>query len=710
MRFLEVRHEGDLPFLLTLHPRVTVVSGLGAHRRGWLADALAGALRGEGADAEIVAELKGEPHVLSPSMVDELGIAGLADVVVRADDLPRSRARPGAAEVRANAADPGLGTGRRAGGDGGSPPDDSEIEMLAAELDRTTAMLVEAERQCARDQEVMAETLADLEAASDDDAAQAETALQLEQARRHRSDAAARLEDLERAAAQAIERDRALGEAHEVLVERRHALDTSANELRGALTDVVVPDATPVRRALEAARAERAPVPVPEALELAAAIDAAARRVEEPAETLPEQEGPRAELGASAVVALGQLDVRYVAALEQAHDAVDQAEQRLAKRISRLGAKRALADARWAEQRILRRLGLNSYGEYLLCVANPNVVLDRQRLARPTTLGRRESREATVPRSDGRELAELRERASRLLDRPTEGDVAQALRDLRQPDPAAGQVVDELAAVLRLVGAAAAGDPLVEAEVWLASVEEAHRQRATWEVQLGAVEVELRSLAVQLDTLPSPSAPMVQERLEEARRSLDDADAAEETAELASAEADERLAIRGAARDRLAAQTDALQRRHALVADARANVTELEEHVRAARLRMADAVREWEQRQARKLEPPMEVLSIDRITPATSATVDRMAVEVYLLARVAAQRDVGQVGALPLVVDEALAGVPGSIKSAVLDLLARVSPTLQIVYLSDDPDVESWATSLGSEVAHVRRFSSTLAA
>jgi len=77
------------------------------------------------------------------------------------------------------------------------------------------------------------------------------------------------------------------------------------------------------------------------------------------------------------------------------------------------------------------------------------------------------------------------------------------------------------------------------------------------------------------------------------------------------------------------------------------------------------------------------------------------AVEFYLLARLAALRTVSYAGSVPLVIDDALAGLPSDDVEQVLHKLERMSETVQIVYLSDDDTVSSWARSIGFERAAV---------
>jgi uncharacterized protein YhaN len=69
------------------------------------------------------------------------------------------------------------------------------------------------------------------------------------------------------------------------------------------------------------------------------------------------------------------------------------------------------------------------------------------------------------------------------------------------------------------------------------------------------------------------------------------------------------------------------------------------------------------------------------------------AAESVLLGRAARARRVGRYKEpLPLVVDDAFAAFGVSDKSPLLDLLAGLGDTTQIVYLTDDPDTLAWAS------------------
>ncbi len=71
--------------------------------------------------------------------------------------------------------------------------------------------------------------------------------------------------------------------------------------------------------------------------------------------------------------------------------------------------------------------------------------------------------------------------------------------------------------------------------------------------------------------------------------------------------------------------------------------------------------------------------------------IDAEAIEFYLLARLAAQRQVSYAGSAPMIIDDALAGVPEADVRRILDGLGRMAESVQIVYVSDDPVVIDWA-------------------
>jgi hypothetical protein len=82
---------------------------------------------------------------------------------------------------------------------------------------------------------------------------------------------------------------------------------------------------------------------------------------------------------------------------------------------------------------------------------------------------------------------------------------------------------------------------------------------------------------------------------------------------------------------------------------------------------------------------------IDAFIDDDSSTVPD--IEKYLLARISSVRSVGGSNGdgLPLILDEPFVNIRGDRKWELLDLIERVSKSAQLVYFSNDPDVQLWA-------------------
>lgn len=91
-------------------------------------------------------------------------------------------------------------------------------------------------------------------------------------------------------------------------------------------------------------------------------------------------------------------------------------------------------------------------------------------------------------------------------------------------------------------------------------------------------------------------------------------------------------------------------------------------------------------------------------TPEESAAAALAAaedIEWFLLARLAAQRSASYCGSVPLVLDDALAGMEPSSARSILARLERMAATVQLVVVSEELATTSWAESLGDERALV---------
>lgn len=75
----------------------------------------------------------------------------------------------------------------------------------------------------------------------------------------------------------------------------------------------------------------------------------------------------------------------------------------------------------------------------------------------------------------------------------------------------------------------------------------------------------------------------------------------------------------------------------------------------------------------------------------------------YLAGRLAVHRHVGPIGSLPLILDETFADVAPAARLGTLARLAEMSATVQIVYLTTDPDVVAWAATMPADEVGVQR-------
>jgi hypothetical protein len=77
--------------------------------------------------------------------------------------------------------------------------------------------------------------------------------------------------------------------------------------------------------------------------------------------------------------------------------------------------------------------------------------------------------------------------------------------------------------------------------------------------------------------------------------------------------------------------------------------------------------------------------------------------DAYLGARLAVHRHVGPIGSLPLILEEAFADLAPADRMGGLARLAEMSGTVQVIYLTTDPDVLAWAATMPSDHVVVQR-------
>ncbi|MEY2453863.1 MAG: hypothetical protein QOD92_3437 [Acidimicrobiaceae bacterium] len=227
-----------------------------------------------------------------------------------------------------------------------------------------------------------------------------------------------------------------------------------------------------------------------------------------------------------------------------------------------------------------------------------------------------------------------------------------------------------LTAELRLARQAQIGDDIVERKAELEAATRAEEAVAT---ALAAAEVEAAAAA---DAEQAAAAERTQREHELAAAVHAERQAAETLAELTS-----RLS-------QAASSADAGEFERA-VADAQAAVDQ------------ASAALESGRRELALIDAQLADLDGNgsgSLLPGTAmANVEEL--EWYLLSRVAAQRSVSYAGSVPLVLDDALAGVQGTDLVHLLSRLERMSTAVQVIVVSEDDEVASWADSVGTDRA-----------
>jgi hypothetical protein len=240
---------------------------------------------------------------------------------------------------------------------------------------------------------------------------------------------------------------------------------------------------------------------------------------------------------------LPDLDREQVDALEHAHEAVLQAQDRSEKRLSGDRGKRRLDEARAAEREILDRLGMQTYADFIMGTSMLRVDPEQERQLDEARAELADAEDAIAALDAEVEIelkhAELmtrrralREKATALLGRdPGDNDVEWALRHHRVAVSDGGERSDRLRAALEHAGLVLGDEDvprsmLVElATIWLEELRDTEAQRVK-------VEDELAELATTLERAKSNKADQDEEgglaelgrrraaKLEEARKAV----------------------------------------------------------------------------------------------------------------------------------------------------------------------------------------------
>ncbi|HOT80523.1 MAG TPA: hypothetical protein PKY13_11080, partial [Microthrixaceae bacterium] len=245
---------------------------------------------------------------------------------------------------------------------------------------------------------------------------------------------------------------------------------------------------------------------------------------------------------------------------------------------------------------------------------------------------------------------------------------------------------------------------------WLETMEQLPQRISAATQQRDGIEEEISELAVELDALPDeatvvdahqPVEPDPEPELGEPEETLELIEARARVAEgearvRAHEEAVARIAEVEAEYERLLQRSRELQKS---LAEREPRVASLLEQRVAARNRLRRAENNRSAVESARWDNRHQTSEESSRFLGGSAGAE--AVEWYVLARLAQQRSVSFVGSVPLVIDDAFANWPVEALGDVFTRLERMGEVIQIVYLTDDPDVGAWARSLGSDRALV---------
>jgi hypothetical protein len=710
MRLLELRLVEDRGSMLGLHPHLSVVTGLSADARTWLVRALPELLRGTECGLGAQVERDGRLDDLGPGG-REAPLQGLggADTLVRRDDL----IDPVAVGPR--------GPSRRSGGTATATAPAATDELTRALAGRAAAQTSVVALQQASDT-ARAEYLAACDARARAEAAVVGARRDLDPY------GAAALETARQAAARAeVESGVAPGACRADTLasvkERIVVLEGQFRDMTTALDMLAGAEPESVAHALDVVRVVTAtgPIAPPEATRLAdewlalrehlAALEAKIAADQGGVQSVSDRlEAARARLteceDALMPVTISDADVR---ALEEAHEAVLAAERKASGRLSGARHRVTLDLAITAEQAILDRLGYPTWSSWIMGAQMLDSTAEH---GRRFELAQRDLDDATYAwealsarlEADP-EFCGLLDRLERVLE-DAHGlvgevdDVEQGLRDLRvDPGPPPCTVADarrQLADALTAVGVDTEPDASLDelrlhAERWLAHIRAFGSLRRQIEIDREHCTQELEIAREAYDRIDALGPVEVGDgfggaRLAGARAALLAAEArvnrhrsalsrvAHLMAEAGGlAELERQLALKCESKDELLALT-----------------TRIEDRA-ATKIRALSAQR----READAANAP---------APFNGSPDDVQGLIDHLQQRMQATRAlVGD--SVPFLFDDSLAALAPEQTEHVMRWLVSASDETQIIYVTDDPDVVTWASRRSPEYVAVVRGS-----
>ena len=726
---------------LVVHPQMTVVLGATGQLRDTLIDAIAGIPRGI-ASAGGVIDVGGVREDLSAESLARHGLRADLDVVVRATDLPhhenltveRTAARRTAAVAR----------------------DEARRALLRAEAtaqkarEHQEAVTVRLE-ELRPGGEVEAAAVAFEGAAEAASLARADASAQLEEAMAER----VRLEEeIGRLRTESDAASAALADAEQTVAA---ASRTEPSAFSPAISDeepscedpelgiaaTAREDPAPVLACLD--RIERAlngeAVPVQAALAFADAWHDLHQQLANLERTETDQErsakarvdaARRAAVDAEQDLRVSALDPELVAALEAAHTAVLDAQERSSSRFSGTRARLRLDELRAAESAALDQLGFATYADYMMSSSSRGVgaskraVLQAARVrvaeaeAEWQALGGDPSRDAQRTELLDQRSA-IAPRIALLLGHEPEGPaVERELRALRAIPSVDDLALAELRSTLSDVGVKVGDEQLPQEELlrlahaWVDENGRLDERRAPLGAELRGLDDQHSEIGdtAASDDGAEQSTEQVGVSLDQAQRGLEDSErrhveveAAIDEAQIALAELLEREeAARAQVVAHDAPDVGFEQTSIAQAAEVEQQLERADEEVAAADFevdRLRGELASAEDRLA-------DLVAAEEAAGATAepdAPEDREElieeIEWYLLARLAAQRAVGDAGSVPLVLDDTFRDLDVAEVVRVMESMERMSGAVQVIAVSDDRALSFWAEALGEERAGV---------
>jgi len=712
-----------------LHPLMTVISGFDDAERERLLGAIAALPLGRDPSASGQIEVHGICLDLNQESLELLELDHDVDVVLRASDLPGAEPE---AEPEPPAAAPVSPQGPPADVESSTTAEDAALDAALAAVDTVRAPTESLRDELGRlsDERLELHRVTESARRSLDGYAEAGLRVAQEELAALLAGDLASAETAARMPAPGVAAARSEVESRlESLIEEASRIKRELKRLRRIRTTAV----RDAHQALElAARAGEEPVPA--AIDLAGRLEASSQRM---ATVSTRRAGGRQQLHslterrdhaydalvtATRNLRAPELDARLVDELETVHDEIFELDGR-AGRIGVGKARRHLNELRAKEAALLERLGFGTWSSYVMGVSTNEADAERHRryeIAKATyELAEEElGRAAEVPLLDDPELVEIEREHTRLLEGaralcggdPGPDPIAR-LRALRQSSDASQLSVPDAAAALQMAlveaGATLPARSLAPNELfdiassWLEEMSGVDGRVAAITVERDRVEAAITSAADELkvlDEIPDPVPPpsVDPELVDHARATVADCERRVRRHVAAETELVELAARLAAVDEREAGLRHALDDREAELTEATAQLERAQADAVAARNRPVP-------------QPAAPPSSAD--APASGASRRRSAidagsaladaVEWYVLARLAQQRAVSFVGSVPMAIDDAFDRWSVDEMSEVYGRLARMSEVIQMIYLTDDPDVVAWARDLGPDRAAV---------